>query len=140
MNTVYTSKEAYEEAMEAEFRQKCWEVSAMYGHVDRTTLDGEWTYEELKETMLDEISKFLHGEKDKPGWLEKHKHRAVKSQDMLHEEFIVTDICDRYDLIEVYNRAVDKHRNDKPRLFGIHYFDELVKAETEKILKENLLT
>ena len=140
MKEVYTTREAYEEAMEKEFREKCWQASAIYGHTERTTLDGEWTESELKETMLDEIAKILHGTKDKKGWLELNKHRAVKDQNLLHEEFIVTDICDSYDLIEVYNRAVDKHRNDQPRLFGIHYFDELVKLETEKVLKNNLLT
>lgn len=140
MEKVYTTREAYEQAKEEEFRRKCWEASSIYGSVERTTLDGEWTEEELKETMLDEIAKILHGDKTNKGWLEINKHRAVKNKDFLHEEFICTNICDRFDLIEVYNRVVDLHRNDKPRLFGIHYFDQIVHKEVNKMLKENLIS
>lgn len=140
MGKIYTNYEEYEAAKEEEFRRKCWEASALYGHTERTTLDGEWTEEELKETMLDEIAKVLHGDKEHKGWLEINKHRAVKDKSLLHEEYIYTNICDRFDIIEVYNKVVDNHRNDKPRLFGIHYFDEVVHKELNKILKENLMS
>jgi len=132
----YNDMTDFEKAQEDELRAKIVEVNSLYGHVDRTTLDGEWTEEELKDDVWSEAKKILRDE----GWLEKHKHRTLKDSDLTHEEFIVEDICSRYDLIEVYNRAYDKHRNDKPMKFGIHYFDELARAEVLKVLKNNLVT
>jgi hypothetical protein len=140
MGKIYESMEDYERAAEEEFKAACQEMAYYQGNVERTTIDGEWTESELKDDVWDMTDKVLKGTKDKKGWLELNANRAVKDSDLTKTEFITTDICDRYDLIEVYNRAYDIHRNDKPMLFGIHYFDDLVVAEVNKILKNNLVT
>ena len=136
MCKIYESEEDYQKAFEEEFRAKCEMVNTYYGSRERTTLDGEWTHEDLKDDLWSEAKKILRDE----GWLKKHEGRAFKDRDLLHEEFIVEDICGRYDLIEVYNRAYDKHHNDEHRKFGIHYFDEVARAEILKVLKNNLVT
>lgn len=139
MSKIYASKEDYEEAAEEEFRRKVTEMAYYQGDQERTTIDGEWTESELRDDVYEEANKILNGTKDSKGWVEKNKFRAVKDETLLLPEFLTEDICSRYDLIEVYNRAYDKHRNDKPMLFGIHYFDDLVVAEVNKTLKENLV-
>ena len=133
MSKVYTDMSDYERAAEEEFRNKVEELSYYQGEVERTTIDGEWTEEELKGDIWDEASKLVDD------WIEKNKHRALKDDKLTHVEFIVNDICSRYDIIEVYNRAYDLHRNDKNRMFGIHYYDELVRAEVKKVLDNNLV-
>lgn len=140
MGKIYTSFEDFQAAKEKEFREAVEEVSYYQGEVERTTLDGEWTESDLKDDVYDETLKILNGIDEQPGWLEKHKGRAVKDEDLTKPEFIVTHICDNHDLIEVYNKCYDLNRNQKPMKFGIHYFDMAVRAEVNKILKENLLT
>lgn len=140
MGKIYTSMEDFEKAQEEEFRAKVIEVNSYYGSSARTTIDGEWEHEELKDDLWSVAHEYLHGKNGSKGWLETHKGRALYDEDLTHEQFIVEKICSTYDLIEVYNRAYDKHRNDKPMKFGIHYFDELALAEVKKILKGNLVT
>ena len=140
MSKIYTSIESFEEAQEREFRAKVEEIAYYQGNIERTTIDGEWTESELKDDLWDEANKILNGDKSQKGWVEKHSGRAMRDNDLCKVEFLVEDICTRYDLVEVYNRAYDMHRNDKPMKFGIHYFDELARAEINKTLKANLLT
>ena len=141
MSKIYPDINDFERAQEEEFRNKVEEIAYYQGDTERTTIDGEWTESELKEDVYDEAHKILHGEPGgKVGWLALNLGRAVYDNELLKEEFIVENICERYDLIEVYNRAYDLHRNDKPMLFGIHYFDELARAEIKKLLKNNLVT
>jgi len=140
MGKIYTSMEDYERAFEDEFKNKIEEIAYYQGDQERTTIDGEWTEEELKDDVYSEALKILNGDKQTKGWLELNKGRALKDTNLDKPEFIVTNICDRFDLVEVYNRAYDIHKNDKPRLFGIHYFDELARADVKKVLKENLVT
>ena len=138
MSKIYTDIKDFERAQEEEFRNKVEEIAYYQGD---STIDGEWTESELKGDIYDEAHMILHGEPGKnTGWLAFNLGRAVYDNDLLKEEFIVENICERYDLIEVYNRAYDLHRNDKPMLFGIHYFDELARAEIKKLLKNNLVT
>lgn len=140
MGKIYESKEDYDRAAEEEFRIKCEEIAYYQGDIERTTLDGEWTESELKDCLWDTAHKYLHGEKDKTGWLAFNLGRAIKDTSLLKEEFIVEDICSRYDLIEIYNKLLDMHRNDENKLFGIAYFDEISKKEVAKLLKNNLIT
>ena len=135
MGKIYESEEDYQIAFEKDFREKCKMINEQSKRIERTTLDGEWTYDELKDDIWSEAKKILRDE----GWINKHKCRAFKDNDLLHEEFIVEDICNRYDLIEVYDRAYETHRNDKTIELGIYYFDELARAEVLKILKNNLV-
>lgn len=140
MSRIYTSQEDYDKEFEEEFKNKVEEMAYYQGDRERTTLDGEWTESELREDIETEARKILHGTDGKTGWLEQNKHRAVYDKSMLHEEYIATAICDKYDIIEVYNKLYDKHRNDKPRLFGIHYFDEIAIIEIKKTLENNLVS
>lgn len=140
MSKIYTSKEDYDKAAEEEFRVKCEEIAYYQGDLERVTLDGEWTESELKDDLWDEANKFLKGTKDFKGWLATHKGRAMRDPDLCKVEYLVEDICSRYDLIEVYNKVVDIHRNDEKKLFGIVYFDQIAIAEIEKTLKQNLVT
>lgn len=132
--------EAFEEAQEKEFRAKVEEIAYYQGDIERTTLDGEWTEDELKDDLWDEANKFLNGTDGSNGWVAKHKGRAMIDPDLCKVQYLVEDICTRYDLIEVYNKVVDAHRNDEKKLFGIAYFDQIARAEIEKTLKKNLVT
>lgn len=123
---------------EKEFREKVEEVAYYQGDKERVTLDGEWTEEELRGDVEDEVSKLLNGTNVTKGWIENHKFCVLKNPDLTHVEFLVNAFCDENDLIEVYNTAVDEHRNDSEKLFGIHYFDQKVRAKLVKMLSENL--
>lgn len=142
LGKIYTDVLEFEKAMEADFQEKCKMVAMYQGDQERMTLDHEWSESELKDDLYSEALRVLNGDKEKgtKGWLEQHKHRAFKDEQLTHVEFIVEDICSRFDIVEVYNRAYDLHRNDENRMFGIHYFDELTRAEVLKVLKNNLLT
>lgn len=140
MGKIYNSISDFEEAQEKEFRLKCEEMAYYQGDKERYTIDGEWTEEELKDDIYSEAKKFLLGDKNIKGWISVNPGRAMVDPDLTKVEYLVEDICNRYDLIEVYNRAYDLHRNDKPMKFGIHYFDELVQNEIMKTLKNNLIT
>lgn len=139
----FFSEEEYNKKFEQDFQDTVEMVGYYQGNIERETIDGEWTEGELKSDLWDEANKLLNGYEDNGkkvvGWLEKHKGRLLKNEDLTHTEFVVNDIIDRYDLVEVYNRAYDIHKNDKPRLFGIHYFDELARAEVLKVLNGNLV-
>ena len=140
MGKIYESQEDYDRAAEEEFKIKCEEIAYYQGDIERTTLDGEWTEQELKDDLWDEANKFLNGTKESKGWLENHKGRAMRDTDLCKVQYLVEDICTRYDMIEVYNKVVDMHRNDENKLFGIAYFDQIARAEIEKTLKQNLVT
>lgn len=140
MSKIYASREDYERAAEEEFRIKVEEIAYYQGNMERTTLDGEWTEDELKDDLWDEASKILNGTGESKGWVDKHKDRAMINPDLCKVQYLVEDICTRYDLIEVYNKVVDAHRNDEKRLFWITYFDQIARAEIEKTLKKNLIT
>ena len=140
MGKIYENEEDYEKAYEDEFKIKCEEIAYYQGDLERTTLDGEWTEDELKDDLWGEAKKVLYGDKDTKGWLETHKNRAMKDPDLCKTEYLEEDICTRYDMIEVYNKVVDMHRNDEHKLFGIAYFDQIARAEIEKTLKQNLVT
>lgn len=139
MGKIYESYEELEEAREKEFRDKVEEIAYYQGEQERTTLDGEWTESELKDDLYDIALEILNGKKGEKGWIEEHKYSAIKDKDLLHPEFIVNDIVDRLDIVQVYNIAYDQHRNDKPRLFGIHYYDQLARNEIKQMLNNNLV-
>jgi hypothetical protein len=119
---------------EEEFQKKVQEYAIYQGNVERTTLDGEWTESELIDSISDEAIKIL---KD---WLPKHQGRIRKDKDLDYAEFLVNKLVDESDVVEEYNKAVDKHRNDEKQLFGIVYFDEWTDKNLLRILKENLVT
>ena len=143
MAKIYNSMSDFEEAQEKEFREKVEVISSLsyyQGDTDRTTIDKEWTESELKDDLWSEAKKVLDGDKNKSGWLSKNKFKAVYDEDLKKIEYLVEHLASELDLIEIYNGALDKHRNDKPMLFGIHYFDEAIRAEILKVLNNNLVS
>ena len=54
-------------------------------------------------------------------------------------QYLVEDVRNRFDIIEVYNKVIDMHRNDEHRPFSIVYSDQIARAEVEKTLKQNLI-
>ena len=96
MSKIYTDIEEFEKAQETEFREKVEELAYYQGDNERTTIDGEWTESELRDDIWTEANAIL---KD---WIPKHINRAILDKDLTHEEFIVEDICNRFDIIEVY--------------------------------------
>ena len=130
----------FEDKVENEFRVKVQEFAMYQGNTERYTLDKEWTEEELKEDVMDEALKILNGANGKDGWLAKTAGRAKRDKDLDYPEFLANRVIEEYDLIEEYNKQVDKHRNDEVKKFGIHYFDEWCIKIMNKLLKENLLS
>ena len=121
-----------DEAYEFEFAAKCEEI-AMYQHIERTTLDGEWTEEELKsdiydvciETMTEKI-------------IDKYKYRAINNKNLLNHHYMSEHILNQIDdVIEFYNKEYDKHRNENK--FGIVWYDDAIKRVIMKSLEENLV-
>lgn len=112
-----------------------------YENTEKCTIDGEWTEDELRDDIWDEAKKILHGDGKTKGWIEKNQYRFISDKSVLHEEFLVNRVLDNieYDAIELYNSEYSKHNNDTDKLFGIHYFDEAVRKEMEKILKDGLV-
>lgn len=102
-----------------------------YGKSERTTLDGEWVEQELISEVSDICLEVLREEKSK------YEGRALIDPLLLHDEYLATQIIENIpDIIELYNSEYDKRREEK--MFGIHYFDDKIKAEAKRILKNNL--
>jgi len=135
MGRIYSNIDEFEKTQEDEFRNKVIEIAYYQGDRERITLDGEWTESELKDDVYNEAHKILCNE----GYADKYRFRAMIDSNLIIPEYITTHICDNYDVIEVYNRLVDMHRNDEKVLFGIHYFDDIVRKEVLKVLKNNLI-
>lgn len=129
---VYSSEEEFQQAQEEEFKTKITEVEYYYGHKERVTLDGEWTEQELQDELRDEVMRIVQE------FNNEYKDRALKDSSMRHDEYVSTKIIEQLDLVEIYNTQYDKRRSEG--LFGIHYFDDWVKKELTKVLKNNLVT
>ncbi len=108
--------------------------SSYYSSQNRTTLDGEWEYDELLGVLTDETDKKVKE------FNEKNQFRAVKDKELTYTEFIVNKICDEHDLIELYNDEYDKHRNDTEKVFNIHHFENRVHSIIDRIFKDNTYT
>ena len=54
-------------------------------------------------------------------------------------QYLIEDVRNRFDIIEVYNKVIGIHRNDEHRPFSIVYSDQIARAEVEKTLKQNLI-
>lgn len=135
MGKIYESQKDYNEAFEEEFRSKIEEIAYYQGNIERTTIDGEWTESELKSDIYDEVKAVL----EKDGYVEKFKYIALKDRDLLKTQYLTEYLCNNFDVIETYNKNYDKHRNDKPMKFGIHYFDEAVRKQIKITLDANRL-
>ena len=117
---------------EAMFAEKCEEI-AMYQPSVRTTLDGEWTEEELREDVYDVCIETMTDDV-----LKKYQYRALKDNDLLKTQYMADHILGQIDdVIELYNKEYDKHRNE--RCFGIVWYDNAIKCMVKKELKDNLV-
>ena len=107
--------------------------SGMYaGNIERKTLDGEWTISELEDDVDDECLKLV------PVLADKYKNRAVYDKDLFKWQYVAEKIkSETDDLIEVYNKEYDRHRDEK--LFGIVHFDNWIKKRIERIMNSNLV-
>ena len=103
-----------------------------YDSTPRTTLDGEWEYEELLGVLNDDADKIIKE------YNEKNKYRLVKDLDMQYPEYVVNKITEEYDLIELYNTEYDKHIHDEEKIFAIHHFEDRIKTIITKLLKDNM--
>lgn len=117
---------------EDEFVNKCQEI-AMYQSVKRTTLDGEWTEEELRDDIYDVCVEIMTEIE-----LKKYTGRALHDQNLLKISYMSESISAEIDdVIELYNTEYDKHRQENK--FGIYWYDETIKKLIIKKLKGNLV-
>ena len=118
---------------EDEFRIKCEEI-AMHQPVVRTTLDGEWDEDELKSDVYDVCTEVMT-----KSILKKYTNRALRNSKLLLPDYMHETILNSIDdVIELYNKEYDKHRNENK--FGIIWYDEAIKKIILKLLKENLVS
>ena len=104
----------------------------LYSSSPRTTLDGEWTEEELADDIYDECSKLVRVYKTK------YRNCAVYDNNLYKPQYLAEKIkSESDDLIEIYNKCADKHRNENA--FGIHWFDEWIHEQIKRILNANLV-
>ena len=117
---------------ESEFRIKCEEI-AMHQPVVRTTLDGEWDEDELRGDIYDVCIEVMT-----PKLLKKYQFRALRDTNLLKPNYMAEHILNQIDdVIELYNKEYDKHRNEK--CFGIKWYDETITSMIKRELKENLV-
>lgn len=121
-----------------EFEKQFKNAQELLGHTiyepeTRTTLDKEWEYDELESNVYDIVHKYY----EKYNIKDKYKNRALHQPLMLEVDYMANVIRDSYDLIEVYNKEYDKHRNEKK--FGITYFDNWVRSEIKRQIKSELV-
>lgn len=122
----------FDKEFEDKFRSACNEY-ASYGSRERTTLDNEWTHDELHENVYDVCIEYMT---DKV--LSKYKNKALINQDLLKPQYMADRLISQTDdLVELYNSEYDKHRNEK--CFGIVWFDEAIKRMITKELRENVV-
>ena len=103
------------------------------GNRERVTLDAEWSESELKDNVWDDCNQVLKE------WLVKNSNKPVYNKDLLSVDYLAEQVCNENDVIEVYNKEYDKHRNDEEKLFGVAYFDNWCKAHVRLLLKANLV-
>ena len=124
---------------EKDFGEQVEMLNMYQGNVERTTLDGEWTESELREEIYSDVKAVLNGDDKTKGWIESNKHKAVFDTDLIKAEYLTEKISNEIDVIELYNKAYDKHRNDERKLFPIHYYSEELKKVIKKVLRDNLV-
>ena len=108
------------------------------GEQNRTTIDNEWSEEDLKSDVDDEVLKFMSPD-NKNSYYNRNKSRPVYNKDLTHEEFVAEKIKSENDLVEIYNKEYDKHHSDSKQVFTIHYFDEWLQSEIKRIIDENIV-
>lgn len=109
-----------------------YDGTPMYVSTVRTTLDHEWTHDELASNIDDECIKLVEVYKGK------YQNRAVYDKDLLKAPYLAEKIKDESgDLIEVYNKCADAHRNENK--FGIYWFDKWIEEQVRRILNNNLV-
>lgn len=103
----------------------------VYGHEEKLTLDGEWTYDELDGDVYDVVAKYY----ERNNVSDRYKGKALYDTDLLKPQYMVEEIKCGVDLIEVYNTEYNKRKEENK--FGITYFDEWVENQIQQKLKGN---
>lgn len=110
----------------------CENSFAYYDHQERTTIDGEWTYDELYSDIYDEVTKYYK----ENNVSKKYMSRAVYDRELInHPQEMIRQVHLNKDLIDVYNTEYSKRRQEDK--FGITYFDEWINREIKRLLREN---
>lgn len=104
----------------------------IYDHRERVTLDAEWTQEELESDIYDVCAEIMSTE------VKKYEHRALYDRDLLKCQYMTEHLINTIgDVIELYNKEYDKHRDSK--IFGIRLFDDAIKKMIRLELKRNVV-
>lgn len=132
MSNIMDIPEMVQEIKEATLVE--WATTeAMYQSHERTTLDNEWTEEELKGCIYDTCTKHMDSK-----WCDKYKNRALMDRNLLLKQYMVEKLCTDNDVIEIYNREYGK--NVDKQGFGINWFDEWTVKQIDRLMRENIVT
>ena len=136
MAKIYTDMSDFERAWEEDFKNKVNMIKNIEEHSkEKTTCDGDWTEETLKDDIYGEVKDALIN-KD---LAEKYKHRAIKDNRILIPDFMAEHIISRIDIISAYNASYKAHKTKENDNNGIYYFDECIRKIIDIVLKENLV-
>lgn len=97
---------------------------------DRLTLDHRLTESELGEYVGDTCMEAV------PKWLAANPKKYVKDTTLIFPGVLAQKIVLENDLVLVYNKEYDKHRNDGA--WGIKWFTDWVHKEAFRILNKNV--
>lgn len=101
----------------------------------RTTLDQQWEEDELIDDIYDVCNEVMTDE-----LLAKYKGRALFDYSLLLVPYMAEEITGSIDdVIELYNKEYDKHRNIANTENGISFYDDAIKKMILSKLKGNLV-
>ena len=104
-----------------------------YANEEDTTIDGEWTDDELRSDIYDVCTEVMTDNE-----LKRYENRALIDKDLLKKQYMTEHIIQEIgDTIEFYNKQYDKHRNENK--FGIYLFDDAIKKLIKSELRRNLV-
>lgn len=102
----------------------------------RTTLDQQWEEDELIDDIYDVCHEVMTDE-----LLAKYKRRALFDYSLLLVPYMAEEITSSIDdVIELYNKEYDKHRNTANAENGISFYDSAIKKMVLSKLKGNLVS
>lgn len=102
----------------------------------RTILDQQWEEDELIDDIYDVCHEVMTDE-----LLEKYKRRALFDYSLLLVPYMAEEITNSIDdVIELYNKEYDKHRDIANAENGISFYDNAIKKMILNKLKGNLVS
>ena len=120
--------------MKGTYRQMSNDIwNCYYANEEDTTIDGEWTDDELRSDIYDVCTEVMTDNE-----LKRYENRALIDKDLLKKQYMTEHIIQEIgDTIEFYNKQYDKHRNENK--FGIYLFDDAIKKLIKSELRRNLV-